>query len=64
MPAMDEDPKDCVPVKENPPTHEKVIPENDDVENVEEVKQEEGGQDETIGIPPIDQFLAQQNVPF
>lgn len=43
-PIMDDVLNDYSPENENPPTHEKVIGEDGDVDNVDEVEQGEEGQ--------------------
>ena len=52
-PIMNEVPNNHAPRNGNPPAHEEVILEDEDVDNVEEVEQEEGGQDEAIGITTV-----------
>lgn len=61
---MDEVPNDYVLVNENPLVHEEVIEQDEDIENVEEVGQEKGGQAEAIGISLIDMVLDQQIILF
>ena len=51
---------DYGPVNDNPMAHEKVIREDGDVYNVEEVEQGEEWQAESIGISLIDPVLAHQ----